>query len=257
MPRSVTPLDVPDPALPRAVVEAPEERSTSPDPFADVPSPRRVAVTYLLGLVAMIATLTVIGVVLTSTDALEGVREWDLSISSDVADNRTADAVDLARFITKTGDTLAILGLMAAVTIVLAVLRKWRAILFLPMAMLAEITTFLSVNQLVGRERPPVEKLGPLARHVQLPVGSRGGDTRLLGRHRRAPRRLRVHQVGRARRWIAGAVMAAAMAWARVYAGMHYTTDVIFGFAMGVAALVLVVLVLRIHVFRTLVTGRV
>jgi len=256
MPRSVTHLDVPDPALPRAVVEAPEERSTSPDPFADVPSPRRVAVTYLLGLVAMIATLTVIGVVLTSTDALEGVREWDLSISSDVADNRTADAVDLARFITKMGDTLAILGLMAAVTIVLAVLRKWRAIFFLPMAMLAEITTFLSVNQLVGRERPPVEKLGPLPGTYSFPSGHVAatlvcwvGIGVLLVAYGFIRSGVLVV--------IAGAVMAAAMAWARVYVGMHYTTDVIFGFAMGVAALVLVVLVLRIHVFRTLVTGTV
>jgi membrane-associated phospholipid phosphatase len=38
-----------------------------------------------------------------------------------------------------------------------------------------------------------------------------------------------------------GALMAVAMAWARVYAGMHYTTDVIFGFMMGLAALALAV----------------
>ena len=170
----------------------------------------------------------------------DGVRDWDLSISSDVADSRTTDAVDLARFITKTGDTMAILGLMAAVTIVLAVLRKWRAMLFVPMAMLAEITTFLSVNQLVGRDRPPVEKLGPLPGTYSFPSGHVAatfvcwvGIGVLLVAYGFVRSGVLVA--------IAGALMAASMAWARVYVGMHYTIDVIFGFAMGVAAVVLVV----------------
>ncbi len=212
-----------------------------------MPSARRIAVGFVLGLAAMIAMLTVIGVVLTSTDALRGVRDWDLSISSDVADSRTTDAVDLARFITKTGDTMAILGLMAAVTIVLAVLRKWRAMLFVPMAMLAEITTFLSVNQLVGRDRPPVEKLGPLPGTYSFPSGHVAatfvcwvGIGVLLVAYGFVRSGVLVA--------IAGALMAASMAWARVYVGMHYTIDVIFGFAMGVAAIVLVVLVLRVDV---------
>ena len=137
---------------------------------------------------------------------------------------------------------------MAAVTIVLAVLRKWRAMLFVPMAMLAEITTFLAVNQLVGRDRPPVEKLGPLPGTYSFPSGHVAatfvcwvGIGVLLVAYGFV-------RSARARRRSSGALMAASMAWARVYVGMHYTIDVIFGFAMGVAAIVLVVLVLRVDV---------
>lgn len=216
-----------------------------------MPSARRIAVTFVLGIAAMIATLTVIGVALTSANALEGVREWDLSISSDLAAQRTTAATDLARFITRTGDTMAILGVMAAVTIVLAVLRKWRATTFVPMAMLAEITTFLAVNQLVGRERPPIDKVGPLpgtfsfpSGHVAATLVCWAGIGVLLVAYGFVKSGMLVV--------IAGSVMAAAMAWARVYAGMHYTIDVIFGFAMGVAALVLAVLVLRVDVRRAL-----
>ena len=214
-----------------------------------MPSPRRIAITFLLGLAIMIATLTAIGVVLTSADALEGVREWDLSISTDVAEQRTTDGVDLALFITKIGDTMAILGLMAAVTIVLAVLRKWRAMTFVPMAMLAEITTFLAVNQLVGRERPPVDKLGPLPGTYSFPSGHVAATLVCwvgIGVLFVAYGFIRTGVVVA----IAGAALAAAMAWARVYVGMHYTIDVIFGFAMGVAALVLAVVVLRVDVLR-------
>ena len=143
--------------------------------------------------------------------------------------------------ITKTGDTLPIVALIGAVTMVLAVMRKWKAMIFLPMAMLAEITTFLAVNHLVGRERPPVDKIGPLPGTYSFPSGHVAatlvcwvGISLLLA----------AYGFGRSARIVAafGALMAVAMAWARgVSRGMHYTTDVIFGFMMGLAALALAV----------------
>jgi membrane-associated phospholipid phosphatase len=108
------------------------------------------------------------------------------------------------------------------------------------MVMLAEITTFLAVNYLVGRERPPVDKVGPLpgtysfpSGHVAATLACWVGISLLLAGY----------GFGRSARLVAafGTLMAAAMAWARVYAGMHYTVDVIFGFAMGLAALAVTV----------------
>jgi membrane-associated phospholipid phosphatase len=247
MPRPVTHVDGPGTALTHVDEPALDERPTTADPFADMPSAGRLAVTFVLGLMVMIATLTAVGVVLTSTVALEAVRDWDLSISTNVAERRTSAAVDLARLITTAGDTMAILTLLAAITLVLAVLRKWRAMTFVPMAMLAEITTFLSVNHLVGRERPPVDKIGPLPGTFSFPSGHIAatlvcwvGIGVLLVAYGFVKSGLLV--------MIAGASMAAAMGWARVYAGMHYTIDVIFGFAMGVAALTLTVITLRVDV---------
>lgn len=250
MPRTVTQVNVPGPDFSRADEVEFDERPTTADPFDDMPSPGRLAVTFLLGLGAMIATLTAVGVVLTSTAAFEGVRDWDLSISTDVAEHRTSGAVDVARFITTVGDTMSILTLLAAITVVLAVLRKWRAMTFVPMAMLAEITTFLSVNQLVGRERPPVEKIGPLPGTYSFPSGHIAatfvcwvGIGVLLVAYGFVKSGVLVA--------IGGTLLAAAMGWARVHVGMHYTIDVVFGLAMGVAALVLAVLVLRVDVFAT------
>jgi membrane-associated phospholipid phosphatase len=207
---------------------------------------RHVAVRFLVNLGTMIAVLTAVGMLITSTGAFDGVRDWDRSISVELANSRTNGATDLARFFTRTGDTLPIVVLLAGVTIVLAVLRKWWAMVFLPMAMLAEITTFLSVNHLVGRERPPVDKVGPLPGTFSFPSGHVAATfvcwvgIGLL---------LAAFGFVRTGRLVAafGTLLAVGMAWARVYVGMHYTLDVVFGLAMGIAALALSVWVLRVE----------
>ena len=221
-----------------------------PDPFAAMPSVGRIAATYLLGIAAMVAVLTLIGYVITSTDAMSGLRDWDESVSEEVAAGRTDDLVDLARFITKAGDTLPIVAMIVGVSVVLIVLRKWRAILFLPMAMGAEISTFLIVNHLVERERPSVEKIGPLPGTFSFPSGHVAatlvcwvGVSLLLLAYGWRKSALALGAFG--------VLAGVAMGWARVYVGMHHTIDVIFGFAMGVAALVLTVTVLRVDFRRS------
>jgi undecaprenyl-diphosphatase len=215
-----------------------DQRPTAADPFDAVRDARRVVLTFLVGLSVMIATLTAAGLLITETESLRGVRDWDSAISTNLADSRSTEATDLALLITRAGDTVSILALMSAVTLVLAVTRKWRAMILVPIAMLAEITTFLAVNHLVGRERPPVDKIGPLPGTYSFPSGHVAatlvcwvGISLLLA----------AYGFGRSARMVAalGALMAVAMAWARVYAGMHYTIDVFFGLVMGLAALAL------------------
>lgn len=218
-----------------------DEKPRSDDPFDAMPDARRVVLTFLIGLAVMIATLSVAGVLITESESLQVVHDWDSSISENLADDRTAETTDLARLVTKAGDTLSILAVMSAVTLLLAVKRRWRAMTFVPIAMLAEITTFLIVNHLVGRERPPVDKIGPLPGTDSFPSGHVAatlvcwvGIALLLA----------AYGFGKSARIVAafGTLMAVAMAWARVYAGMHYTTDVIAGFVMGLAALALATL---------------
>jgi membrane-associated phospholipid phosphatase len=215
---------------------ADDQRSGSDDPFAAMPDARTFLLRVLIGLAIMIGGLCAVGFLITETEPLSAVRDWDDSISAQLADSRGADAADLARLVTRAGDTLSILALMSAVTIVLAAARKWRAIVFLPTAMFVEITTFLTVNHLVGRERPPVDRIGPLPGTSSYPSGHVAATLVCWGA---ISLLLAVYGFRRSAVVVAafGVVITAAMAWARVYAGMHYTTDVIAGFAMGVAAL--------------------
>ena len=139
-------------------------------------------------------------------------------------------------FISRLADTPAILGFAAMITLVLALARKWRAMAFVPLGLLIEITCFLAVNYAVQRPRPDVVKVGSVPSTFSFPSGHVAatlvcwiGAALLLsmfGRHHLA-------------RWLAGigVLMVVLVAWARVYLGMHHTLDTAFGVMMGGAAL--------------------
>jgi membrane-associated phospholipid phosphatase len=215
----------------------PSDRS---DPFADGPGPRTIAGRFLAGLALLIAALTVCGLLITSFTPLGVLDDWDDAVGTSVAEGRTDGATNLAETVSRTGDTLPILVLLGVVTLAFVALRRWRAMLFLPLAMLAEITTFLAVNHLVRRPRPDVEKIGPIPGTFSFPSGHVAatfvcwmGISLLLYVHRR-----RVLAAGAA---AIGAVLTIAMAWARVYQGMHHLLDVILGVLMGVGALAIAI----------------
>jgi len=108
--------------------------------------------------------------------------------------------------------------------------------LFIPIAMLVEITGFLAVNYIVGRPRPDVEKIGPIPGTYSFPSGHVAatlvcwlGSALLL----LAFGRTRLSQAVAA----AASVMVVGTAWSRVYFGMHHTLDVIMGLVLGIVAL--------------------
>jgi undecaprenyl-diphosphatase len=206
------------------------------DPFSEMPSASKIARTSLVGFAVLVAWLTVTGLLLTSTSPAEGALRWDESVSVWLADARSGQFVRIANWFSKMADTKSILAIMATVTIVLAVLRKWRAMLLLPLAMLIEITTFLSVNYLVGRPRPDVSKIGPIPGTYSFPSGHVAATFVCWF----APALLLYAfghlQLARVVSAI-GAVVTVLTGWGRVYLGMHHTVDVVMGLLMGIAAL--------------------
>lgn len=209
---------------------------TSRDPFADTPPARTIAFRVLVGAVILIGSLAIIGAFITSTSLTGGLRRWDESLNRSLASSRSSGLVRVAEWFTSMADTRPILVIMALVTVLLVLCRQWRAMLFIPIAMFVEISGFLSVNYIVARPRPNVDKIGPLPGTYSFPSGHvaatlvcwLGAALLLL-----AFGRTRMSQV------IAGvgAVMAVFTAWSRVYLGMHHTIDVVLGLVLGIAAL--------------------
>ena len=206
------------------------------DPFDAMPPGATIIFRFLSGLALMICSLTLIGFAITELGVLRGVRNWDESINDSLAVGRSNWASDLGELVTSLGDTMPILLINGVVLIVLAALRKWRAMALVPMALLAEITTFLAVNHLVGRPRPDVERLGPLPGTDSYPSGHIAatlvcwvGIAALLHLYGRVA----VSRVF----GVVAIILTIAMGWARVYVGMHHFLDVVFGLAMGIAAL--------------------
>ena len=112
-----------------------------------------------------------VGALITETDPLRAVRDWDNSISAELADSRSADTADWhassPEQVTRCRSSGDVSGDDRAGG-ERASGGRWS---FLPTAMVVEITTFLIVNHLVGRERPPVERIGPLPGTYSFPSG--------------------------------------------------------------------------------------
>jgi len=219
------------------------------DPLADVPSAREIARNVAMRWVALAATLAIVGLVLTSTSPAANARRWDASVNSWLAEDRSQQFVIVAKWFSGMADTRPILGMMALVTIVLALCRQWWAMLLVPLAMLIEITTFLAVNYVVGRPRPDVSKIGPIPGTYSFPSGHVAatfvcwfGAALLL------------YAFGRfflSRIVSALAALATVMTgWGRVYLGMHHTLDVVVGLLMGVAALTIATRSMHLHLDR-------
>jgi undecaprenyl-diphosphatase len=206
------------------------------DPFANAPPARTIAFRVVVGAVVLIGSLAIVGTFITSTSLTNGLRRWDESINMSLATNRESGMVTIAEWFSGMADTRPILGIMALVTVVLALCRQWKAMLLIPIAMFVEISGFLAVNYIVGRPRPNVDKIGPLPGTYSFPSGHVAATfVCWLGPA------LLVLAFGRTRLSQAlagvGSVMVVFTAWSRVYLGMHHTLDVVVGVVLGIAAL--------------------
>jgi undecaprenyl-diphosphatase len=224
-----------------------DSKATAPDePYAAIPTVRTVAGRVAISTAVLIASLTIVGALITSASLALGVRRWDESVSSWLATDRSDEFVRIAKWFSKMADTRPILGIMALVTVVLAIGRRWRAMLFVPIAMLVEISTFLAVNYLVARPRPDVSKIGSIPSTYSFPSGHVAatlvcwiGPALLL-------QAFGLSKLARATAAI-GAVVTVMTVWARVYLGMHHALDVVVGLVMGVAALAISVRSLNVR----------
>lgn len=115
--------------------------------------------------------------------------------------------------------------------------RRWRESLILVFGLALEALVFLTVSLTVGRDRPPVEQMDVSPPTASFPSGHTGAAFTLYGilalivfwnTRRTLPRSLAV----------AGAVIIpVSVAWARLYRGMHYLSDVVVGAGLGIACI--------------------
>ena len=184
----------------------------------------------------MVTVLVAIGSLLTYFGPAAGIRDWDLSVNESLAASRSDRLESLATTISRSGDTLPIIAFALVIAIVLACARRWLAMAFIPLALLIEVSTFGAVNYIVRRPRPDVENVGKVPSTFSYPSGHVaatlvcwfGLAIVLLAYKRRRSANVAV---------VIGSVAVLAMAWSRVYLGMHHPLDVACGVVMGVGSL--------------------
>jgi membrane-associated phospholipid phosphatase len=197
---------------------------------------RRAASIVMARFLIMVTALVAVGLILTYFGPAAGIRDWELSINESLATSRSDRLESLARTISTSGDTLPIIAFASAIAIVLACARRWVAMAFIPLALLIEVSTFGAVNFIVRRPRPDVENVGKVPSTFSYPSGHVAATLVCwFG--------LAIVLLVYKRRWSAyvvvaiGSVAVLAMAWARVYLGMHHPLDVTGGVVMGAGSL--------------------
>ncbi|TDD37170.1 phosphatase PAP2 family protein [Nonomuraea terrae] len=164
----------------------------------------------------------------------------EAAVSRAMAAGRTSLGNELTDFGSSLSDTPYIVALTAVTAIVLRlVLRRWREPIFLIAAVWSQSLVFLATTNLVGRHRPPVPHLDEApptssfpSGHVSAAVAFYCGVALVLTTHVRN-RALQVMI------WTLSAAAPLAVGFSRVYRGMHFVTDVLWGLLLGIGCVVM------------------
>jgi undecaprenyl-diphosphatase len=163
----------------------------------------------------------------------------EAAASRDLAADRTSLWNTLTDFGSSLSDTPYIVTLTAIGAIVLRlVYRRWRESIFLIVAVWSQSLVFLATTVLIDRHRPPVRHLDPApptssfpSGHVSAAVGFYCAVAVILTMRIRN----RALQVAI---WVLAVAIPLIVGFSRLYRGMHFITDVIWGLLLGVCCVV-------------------
>ena len=205
----------------------------------------RPATVVVAGWLAVVSGLVLAGLLLTHV-LLDGpVGRWDTSSTRWLSAHRGGVLDGVTAFASRSADTLGIIAGAVVVLIVLATRRRWAQMAVLVTGLALELSAFLAVNALVGRDRPDVPRMGATPSTGSFPSGHTAATLVLYGAIALAVSQGGRASVWRALAWFAAALFPVAVGFARVYRGFHHPSDVVFGFVLGCAVLLVAVLAVR------------
>lgn len=155
-----------------------------------------------------------------------------------------ADRSGLWNRLTDLGSSLSDTPYIVAMTAIAAiafrlVFKRWRESVFIVLAVWSQSLVFLATTELVGRKRPAVEHLDPApptssfpSGHVSAAVCFYAGMALVLALHTKQPLKTLW--------WVIGIGAPLIVAFSRLYRGMHFPTDVVWGLLLGVVCLIIV-----------------
>lgn len=130
--------------------------------------------------------------------------------------------------------TCTILLAVAAIIVTWRVSGRRRAAAFIALALATEVSVFLVTTALVHRARPGVVELDHSPPTSSFPSGHTAAAVVLYG----AVAWLIARATGRWQAWLL-LLVPMAVAFARLYRGMHHPSDVVAGFLLGACCLVI------------------
>lgn len=190
--------------------------------------------------VAMFALTVAVGWLITTAIATSPLGALDVGVNTWFESVRTAGWNTATDWGSSFSDTITIVGLLAVLVPALRLATgRWHESVLLAGAVAVETLVFVTASLVVGRERPPVEQLDMSPPTASFPSGHTGAAVAFYvglivlvfwwTRHR--PTRIAAAAVF-------GSVPVI-VALSRLYRGMHFPSDVLFGAAVGLASVAL------------------
>jgi undecaprenyl-diphosphatase len=225
---------------------SPEPVRVAPERDAEHHPHRKSVRIVVAGYIAITATLLIIGMLL--THPLNGsVGRWDEHVNDYFARHRTPVWNDITKYITASFNTVPVVVAAAVVVAFLVLRRHIREAAFLALALLIEITSFLSVTFVVARPRPDVVRLNSTPSTSSFPSGHTAAATVMFVGLTIIVCCCSTRILLRTATGLVAALVVVATGFGRVYRGLHHPTDVFVGALFGLACLQVAGLAVRAH----------
>ena len=193
-----------------------------------------------LWLVLVVGAFTAIGLTLTDWTAPNDITQADARWAESLAESRTEPRNDLSKLLSMPADTfIKIAASIVIAGIMLYLWRRWHEAVFVGATLIFEATAFIITSFVVGRPRPDVEQL----LHSPVDTSFPSGHVAAATVYGAVAIIVFWHTRNSLARFVAAVISIAlpvTVAWARVYQGMHYVSDVVFGILLGIVSLLVV-----------------
>jgi undecaprenyl-diphosphatase len=171
-----------------------------------------------------------IGHLLTHSLAHSGLVRWDHRVDTSLATHRTATWNTLTHYATFGAETTTVIALGVIAAIVLRLVsHHWRSSVFLAVAVIGEVTIFVCTTLMVDRARPGVPHLDSAPPTSSFPSGHTAASVSLYTSLAIVVIALGARVWLRALLVLLAVAMPIAVAFSRMYRGMHFPTDVMAG----------------------------
>lgn len=222
--------------------------ASTPQPnrrFAAWPLDRDDTARIGLSAIGLLVVVSLVGLTIRHVLDSTALQRTDVAISEWFAAQRTPLLNTLSDYGSAFSDTITVvLALLVTVPLLIVITKRWNDSLLLVGAVGMETLIFVSTALLVGRDRPPVEQLDVSPPTASFPSGHTGAAVALYLALVVIVFWWSKNRTIRTVATVLGASIPVIVALSRLYRGMHFATDVVFGAVVGLVSVYVMATVL-------------